>query len=488
MLIHRLLPLVFLAFAAFVLSFCEKPDDFESLGDLAFSTDTVKFDTLFTQVQSPTRRLTIYNRISRGLEVSEISLAKGAASVFEMIINGDTRQLQTNVRINPRDSILAFIKLKAEVEKNTDYFDFLVFRFKNGKEQRVTLYAHVLDAYFFRDTVLTEAITTLPNDKPIVIDGYIYVSPGTTLNIMPGAELYFSSTTDFDRAGNRYMRSMMIIDGNLQAIGTASRPVLFTNFRLGKGYRDKSYQDEPGQWNGLIFTKLSQGSRLSNVILQNGSVGIRCDSVSLTAEPKLTIENTVIKNMANFCLLGLGFDSTRVRAAPPSVVAINVLAYNAGQNVVGLFGGGKYIFSNCTFSSFSNFQARSRSAVLGWTNYLRDANNRIIGRYPSDITVQNCILWGSREDEFIADLAPGASTQLVFTHNLVRTKRQDFSNTNLINTDPLFVNTFAGNYRLKKESSAIDKGVQNDLTPITDIEGKIRPNGSAPDVGAYEFY
>jgi hypothetical protein len=486
--IYRLSPFIFLALAAFVLFFCQKPEHFQPFGELAFSTDTVKFDTLFTQVQSPTRRLTIYNRLSSGLEVSEVALAKGAESVFEMIINGDTRQFQTNLRINPKDSILAFIKLKAEVEKNTDYFDFLVFRFKSGKEQRVVLYAHVLDAYFFRDTVLTEAITTLPNDKPIVVDGYIYVSPGTTLNIMPGAELYFSSTTAFDRAGNRYMRSMMIIDGNLQAIGTVSRPVLFTNFRLGKGYRDKSYQDEPGQWNGLIFTKLSQGSRLNNVILQNGSIGIRCDSVSLTAEPKLTIENTVIKNMANFCLLALGFDSTRVRTAAPSIVATNVLAYNAGQNVVGVFGGGKYIFSNCTFSSFSNFQARSRSAVLGWTNYLRGSNNRIIGRYPSDITVQNCILWGSREDEFIADLAPNAPTQLVFTHNLVRTKRKDLPPTNFINIEPLFVNSFAGNYRLKKESLAIDKGIQNELTPLTDIEGKIRPNGQAPDIGAYEFY
>jgi hypothetical protein len=485
MLIHRLLPLVFLAF---ILSFCEKPDNFNSFGHLAFSTDTVKFDTLFTQTLSPTRRLTIYNRLSGGLEISEVFLAKGATSVFEIIINGDTRQFQTHVRINPRDSILAFIKLKAEVEKNTDYFDFLVFRFKDRKEQRVVLYAHVLDAYFFRDTVLTEAITTLPNDKPIVVDGYIYVSPGTTLNIMPGTELYFSSATAFDRAGNRYMRSMMIIDGNLQAIGTFSRPVLFTNFRLGKGYRDKSYQDESGQWNGLIFTKFSQGNRLKNVILQNGSVGIRCDSVSLTLEPKLTLENTLIKNMANFCLLGLGFDSTRVRAAPPSIIATNVLAYNAGQNVVGLFGGGKYIFSNCTFSSFANFQSRSRSAVLGWTNYLRDANNRIIARYPSDITVQNCILWGSREDEFIADLAANVWTQLVFTHNLLRTKRQDFSSTNLINIDPLFVNAFTGNYRLKKESLAIDKGIQNDFTPLTDIEGKTRPKGQAPDIGAYEFY
>ncbi|MCS6904944.1 MAG: choice-of-anchor Q domain-containing protein [Bacteroidia bacterium] len=466
-------------------TFCEKPEVFETTGNLAFSADTVKFDTLFTQVLSPTRRLTIYNRSSVGLEINSIFLARGNASVFDVIVNGQAGMVQNQVRINPRDSIFAFIKLKSQVEKNTDFWDALVFQFADGKSQKVILYAHVLDAYFFRDTVLTEAITVFPNDKPIVVDGYIYVAPGTTLQIMPGTELYFSSRTDFDRWGNRYMRSMIIIDGTLQAIGTFSKPVLFTNFRLGKGFRNKSYQDEPGQWQGLIFTKLSQGNRLSNAILQNGSIGVRCDSVSLTSEPKLVLENTVIKNMANFCILGLGFDSTRTMNAPPNIVATNILAFNAGQNVVGLFGGGKYYFSNCTFSSFSNFLSRSRSAVLGWTNYLKDNNNRILGRYPSEIVIQNCILWGSKEEEFITDLVK-APIQLTFTHNLVRSKRQDLPASNLINLDPLFENFTVGNYRLKKESSAIDRGIQNELTPLVDIEGKVRPRGNAPDIGAYE--
>ena len=58
--------------------------------------------------------------------------------------------------------------------------------------------------------------------------------------------------------------------------------------------------------------------------------------------------------------------------------------------------------------------------------------------------------------------------------------------TNLVGTNPQFVDEANGNFRLKAGSPAIDRGVS--LPEITmAIDGSPRPVGPAPDIGAYEF-
>ena len=47
---------------------------------LAFSTDTLRFDTSFTKLGSATRILKIYNRRKESIRISKIYLANGADS------------------------------------------------------------------------------------------------------------------------------------------------------------------------------------------------------------------------------------------------------------------------------------------------------------------------------------------------------------------------------------------------------------------------
>ena len=51
--------------------------------------------------------------------------------------------------------------------------------------------------------------------------------------------------------------------------------------------------------------------------------------------------------------------------------------------------------------------------------------------------------------------------------------------------DPAFVNINAGDYHLTSASAAIDRGVNAGVT--TDLDGIARPQGSQPDLGAYEL-
>ncbi len=54
-----------------------------------------------------------------------------------------------------------------------------------------------------------------------------------------------------------------------------------------------------------------------------------------------------------------------------------------------------------------------------------------------------------------------------------------------LNAAPLFIDAAAQNFRLKPESTGIDRGI--DVGQTKDILGAAIPQGSAPDIGAYEF-
>jgi hypothetical protein len=58
---------------------------------------------------------------------------------------------------------------------------------------------------------------------------------------------------------------------------------------------------------------------------------------------------------------------------------------------------------------------------------------------------------------------------------------------NLAYTDALFVNAAGGDYHLVAGSPAIDAGQDvGEIVPV-DKDGRARPVGAFPDIGAYEF-
>ena len=68
---------------------CEPKEDLvQTSGSLAFATDTVKFDTVFTTIQTVTKRLWVYNRNS-GAVKTDVSLAGKLGTTYSLIINGD---------------------------------------------------------------------------------------------------------------------------------------------------------------------------------------------------------------------------------------------------------------------------------------------------------------------------------------------------------------------------------------------------------------
>ncbi len=108
-------------------------------------------------------------------------------------------------------------------------------------------------------------------------------------------------------------------------------------------------------------------------------------------------------------------------------------------------------------------------------------NNTIVGPTTRGITYSNTALTGSNFDNNIVISASGSyysGTGLSQSNGLYATSAGT----------SIFVNAASGDYHLKAGSAAIDAGLNTSSSGVVDdIEGDSRPNGSAYDIGAYEY-
>jgi hypothetical protein len=56
--------------------------------ELSFSTDTVKMDTVFSNVPTATRSFWVYNHSGEGLRCSSVRLEQGATTGFRVNVDG----------------------------------------------------------------------------------------------------------------------------------------------------------------------------------------------------------------------------------------------------------------------------------------------------------------------------------------------------------------------------------------------------------------
>jgi parallel beta-helix repeat protein len=85
-------------------------------------------------------------------------------------------------------------------------------------------------------------VTWYKQDVPYLIDGRIDLSGGRTITIQPG------SIYKFDREGLSNNAYFEVGDGSINAVGTATQPILFTSAKATK---------QPGDWAGLLVSSNS---------------------------------------------------------------------------------------------------------------------------------------------------------------------------------------------------------------------------------------
>jgi len=454
---HYLLLLSVLFFACTKESFTN-----DSSALLTTSVDTLHFDTVFTSTGSTSQFIKIFNDNNKGLKISSVRLFGGSSSPFKINVDGiagpqvnttdiladDSVYIYVTVTINPTAANLPFL-VRDSIEISY-----------NGNKKIVQLDAYGKNAHFFRNKIIKTA-EAWNNDLPYVILGGIIVDTNATLTINKGCRIYSHADAPF------------IINGTLQVNGEKydSTRIIFTGDRL-----DEPYSGFPASYPGLIFTDVSKNNVINYAIVKNAYQGI------VVADPsngtKLTLNETIIDNAYDAGILAIN----------TSINARNLLVSNSGKNIL-LVGGGNYNFTHCTAATYSTNFVQHKDPVLVVTNYLSNTVNNL------NAVFRNCIFWGDANgivnDEAVVLKQGTTSFNVVFDQVLWRVQTSPANSTingAINNQNPLFdtINTAEKIYsfRLKDNSPAIDKGL-NALLNI-DLDGKPRPVGTKPDLGAYE--
>ena len=477
---------------------CSKDDNFitDSSAKLEFSLDTLRFDTVFTEVGSATRTLKVFNRNNQPIKISRISV-EDPNTKFRFNVDGIPGNEATDIEIAANDSLYIFGEVTINPDDPLSFSPYIVednLLFEtNGNEQVVHLEAFGQNANYIPNRFSQDSFALLSCDfgdeywtdtLPYVIYGVLFINE-CTLHIPEGTEVYvhggiarqIDPVTDESliyNSGLIYVDSM----GHIEIDGTLERPVTIQGDRL-----EEPYQDNSGQWVGIYMR--SQGNKINHTTIKNGQFGVRVDP-----NASLEIKNSEIYNMSSVGIAGVA----------GSIYAENCLIYNTGSFCTQLILGGDYNFDYCTMASYGvDASALSLSNGLCQTLGCSDA---LWNDLNADF--KNCIIYGSREDEVaLDDFARFDGIEADFDYKMenciVRVKKlidenepnpyPDFFEhclpcNNAEVSDALFLDPNEDDYHL--DTLSVAEGQAQIINQISlDLEGNMR-DGMTPDIGCFE--
>jgi hypothetical protein len=456
---------------------CQKEDKIETASDftLAFSTDTVTFDTVFTTIGSATQNFRIHNHSNKTARISQIALAGGQQSFFRLNLDGESGTQFTDVEIAPGDSLFAFVRVTIDPnDKNLPFIcqDSIVFM-TNQNLQDVDLIAWGQNAHFHQN-VLLQGVHVWQADKPHVIYGFAIVDDtlDSRLYIEPGAQIYM------------HQGAVLAADSSasIKIQGTQEAPVTITNDRL-----EEAYKNIPGQWGYIWLAAGSLENEIHHALIKNGTIGVRVDTLGNSTQPTLLMTNSHIHNMQGYGLLAQG-SKVNVR---------NTVISNCGLHAVVLNIGGSYDLRHCTIANFYDYGARQSPSVLLTNYYIYE--NDTIPRPLENAYFGNCIIDGNLDEEIGFSTTTQAAMQYTFDNCLIKTSREleDESRfpDSFVWSDSLYYrNPAEYDYHIDSLiSTAIDAGKLRIITETTDFDLRYDKDGlnrtldGKPDLGAYEF-
>jgi hypothetical protein len=444
---------------------CNK-DQFINDGNssMTLSSDSIRFDTVFTSVGSITKSIKIFNLNDQMLLISSIRLAGGSNSAFNININGQASTQEQQIELPPGDSIYVFVRVSIDPSNATNPFivsDSIEISC-NGNLQWVQLEAYGQNAHFLNNHSVTSDENWV-NDLPYVVSGSLNVQENVSLTIHKGVRIYMH--------GNASIR----VQGSLSILGESgdSNKVVITNDRL-----DAPYNALPGAWTGLEFDPTSVNNEINWAVIRNAVNGISLKQ-DQGNDYQLSMRNSIIENTSGKAIASNG----------SSVYAENCLMSNNGQ-ALRIENGGKHHLVHCTLASYSTMLVQHEQPLVFISDSFEDGGQTI--SFPTNALFENCIVWGddgAQGNEVITDQKGTSNFLVQFTNSIIKTNNPDalqqFENCYL-NVDPVFLNTDAAfgafNFRLADQSPAIDNGIHTAV--LRDLDNN---NRSLPDVGCYEF-
>ncbi|MBP7273361.1 MAG: right-handed parallel beta-helix repeat-containing protein [Saprospiraceae bacterium] len=483
-----------LLFCLIFLFSCNKEEDFitDSNAILTFSTDTLRFDTVFTAQGSAVRFFKVYNAHNQPIKISKISIKGNTASKFRINVDGNPSNSElTDIEIAAKDSIYVFTSVTIDPDAPLSESPFIVgdsLEFvTNGNKQFIHLEAFGQNANYVTSLDDRGQIIQICNggnliwndSKPYIIYGVVYVGPGCTLTIKEGVKVYVHGGLAKDEDGNIYNDGIIVTDPNGKIVieGTTEKPVIIQADRL-----EEEFVAIRGQWAGILLLNGSKNNTFNNVVIKNSIVGVKVDSAAA-----LTIRNSKIYNTAGVGIIG---DHATINAE-------NCLVFNNSFHAVQLEYGGVYNFKYCTLSNNGTDKSTLRMSNLRCLTQLCD----MYRKNALHATFTNCLIHGSQRDALdFTNISDNPSEfDYHFENCIVRVDELDDTNNfpdffnhtldcinaNSIANARIFKDIEEDNYHLDTLSIAEQKA-KTISTILLDLDGKSR-DASKPDIGCFEF-
>lgn len=460
------LPFAFIGLLAAAMSSCISDSFTTSPSDtLTFSTDTVSFDTVFTDLGTPTARLKVYNRAKKAVNISSIRFAE-AESYFQMNVDGVSGREFSDVEIRGGDSIFIFIECYIpELERNEPQLVEDRLRFvTNGVTQDVLVEAWGQNVTRLRGVTVTDEMV-LTAEMPYVVFDSLTVAPGAQLKVEPGANLLFHDG------------AKLTVSGRIEAVGEPGKMINMRGDRLDNVLPDVGYDILAGQWEGVRITPESFGNRLEYVDMRSTSIGLTVDSCADLSRQKLEIVNSWLHNS----------QSNALTVEYAWVDAYGCVFSEAAGAAVYL-AGGRHDFTQCTFSNYYLFVYPS--VPLLWLDHCLPSSLESNPTQPlMTANFRNCIFYGLPADLNEGDLT--GSNVYIENCSLKSPGSDDANFLNCLwDTDPLFLterSEYIFNYHVAEDSPVIGAGNPAFVTPqcLIDMDGVNRLSFGAPTLGAF---
>ena len=145
----------------------------------------------------------------------------------------------------------------------------------------------------------------------------------------------------------------------------------------------------------------------------------------------------------------------------------------------------KFGISNTTYSSSTLTNVTISNNDVGSNEVLIYNIGGIYNEHYSNVAIRNSIMWGNRDINNAASNVVNFGT-ITYENSLIG--GEPIGNGIILNSNPFFIDTANGNYRLSCFSPAVDAGVNAYLSGInTDLDGNLRVFNEIVDLGAYEY-
>ena len=347
---------------------------------LEFEMDTVRFDTVLTRTDSPTKRFKVYNRNKEGIRIAAVRLMSNGASGFRINVDGHSGTVLTDVEVLANDSLFLFAEITPNLQGTqlpVLLTDTIQFELESGRRQQIILEAFGQDVRIIHGETFT-ADTTLTAELPYLIFDSIMVAPGTTLTIEPGTTLYFHND------------AWMGVRGTCVCNGTLEENIVFRGDRTDRIFPYLPYDRLQSQWGGIVLFKESHENSFTYVDIHSGNYGIVCEPTdSLDQQIKFTLHNSMIHNVSGYGLFMCDCNG----------IVTNSQISNAGSDCVCVVGG------TCEITHSTIAQCYPWSSDHGYALRFANMDDEEKPHPLLQLTVTNSIVTGNGADEIAGSKA-----------------------------------------------------------------------------------